>query len=131
MKDAAHNIGRRDRFRALELAVSFDDDWTYDLPDPHAPDHSKTFQNDQGQTQGTCVHLGHCDIGCDVRARNTLDLTYLPVAESRGAEVRPLHQVTAIVPETGGYRVSYNRIETPNLIPGSATSRIVIVAAGS
>jgi cholesterol oxidase len=131
MKEAAENIDAGDRFRPLDLAVSFDPDWTYEQQNPHSPARSKTFTNAQGQTQGTCVHLGNCDIGCDVRARNTLDFNYLAVAEKRGAEIRPLHQVTAIAPEAGGYRVSYNRIESPNLIPGSATARLVIVAAGS
>jgi cholesterol oxidase len=131
LKDAADHSGLGDRFRPLDLAVSFDPKWTYDQPNPHAPSRSTSFTNAQGQTQGTCVHLGNCDIGCDVRARNTLDLNYLPVAESHGAEIRPLHQVTTIAPEAGGYRVSYNRIESPTLVPGSATARIVIVGAGS
>jgi cholesterol oxidase len=131
VKDAAERAGFGDKFRPLDLAVTFDPDWTYDQPNPHAPSRSKTFTNAQGQKQGTCVHLGNCDIGCDVNARNTLDLNYLPLAEQHGAEVRPLHQVTAIAPEPNGYRVSYNRIEPPNLVAGSATARLVIVAAGS
>jgi cholesterol oxidase len=131
VRDAAQRTGHGDKFEPLELAVSFDPDWTYDQPNPHAPSRSKTFQNAQGQPQGTCVHLGNCDIGCDVAARNTLDLTYLPVAEKHGAVVRPLHLVTGIAPEPDGYRVSYNRIESPNLVAGSATARLVILGAGS
>lgn len=131
MKDAAAAAGFADKFEPLELAVSFDDDWNYGLSDPHAVARSKTFVNAQGVTQGTCVHLGYCDIGCDVAARNTLDLNYLPLAETHGAEIRPLHLVTAIAPDPGGYRVSYNRIDAGALVPGSATGRLVIVAAGS
>ncbi len=131
MKDAADRSGFGARFRPLDLAVSFDPDWTYDQPNPHAASRSKTFTNAQGQKQGTCVHLGNCDIGCEVGARNTLDLNYLPLAEQKGAEVRPLHLVSAIAPDAAGYRVSYNRIESPNLVAGSATARLVIVAAGS
>ena len=41
----------------------------------------RTFTNAHGVQQGTCVHLGNCDIGCDVKAKNTLDLNYLPLAE--------------------------------------------------
>jgi cholesterol oxidase len=77
------------------------------------------------------VHLGNCDIGCDVRARNTLDLNYLARAEQQGAEVRPLHQVTTIAPDAAGYRVSFNQIGPAALVPGAATARLVIVAAGS
>src|SRR4029453_13295841 len=113
------------------LAVSFDPEWNYELPNPHATARSRTFQNAQGKTQGTSVHLGNCDTGCDVNARNTLDLNYLALAEKHGAEVRPLHLVTAISREGTEYRVSYNRIEPPTLALGSATARIVIVAAGS
>lgn len=131
MQEAANRTGRGDRFQPLELAVSFDPDWTYEQQNPHAASRSKSFQNAQGQRQGTCVHLGNCDIGCDVNARNTLDLTYLAVAEQRGADVRPLHQAKAIAKEGNDYRVSYDRIESPNLIAGSATARLVIVAAGS
>jgi cholesterol oxidase len=131
VKEAAEAIGRGDRFRTLDLAVTFDPDYSYDQPNPHSTARSKTFVNAQGQTQGTCVHLGNCDIGCDVRARNTLDLNYLALAEKHGADVRPLHQVTTIAPDAGGYRVSYNRIESPNVVGGSATARVVVVAAGS
>jgi cholesterol oxidase len=131
MREAATKTGRADRFQPLELAVSFDDDWTYDQPNPHAAARSKEFVNAHGQKQGTCVHLGYCDIGCDVRARNTLDLNYLPRAEKHGAELRPLHQVSAIAQEGGAYRVSFNRIDQNALVPGSATARLVIVAAGS
>jgi cholesterol oxidase len=131
VKDAADRTGRGDRFQPLELAVSFDEDWTYEQPNPHAPARSKEFVNAQGQKQGTCVHLGNCDIGCDVRARNTLDLNYLPLAEKHGAEVRALHQVTAIAMEGAEYRVSFNRIDAAALVPGSATARIVVLGAGS
>ena len=124
IKEAATKTGRADRFQPLELAVSFDEDWTYNQPNPHAVSRSKEFVNPHGQKQGTCVHLGNCDIGCDVRARNTLDLNYLPVAEQHGAEVRPLHQVTAIAREGNDYRVSYNRIDANALVPGSALRRL-------
>jgi cholesterol oxidase len=131
MRDAANSAGFGDKFEPLELAVSFDEDWNYDLPNPHAVARSKTFTNAQGVKQGTCVHLGNCDIGCDVAARNTLDLNYLALAEKHDAEIRPLHLVDAIAPDAAGYRVSYHRIEAGALVPGSATARLVIVAAGS
>ena len=131
MKEAAGKMGWADRFEPLELAVSFDDDWNYSLPNPHSHTRSKEFTNPQGRKQGTCVHLGYCDIGCDVNARNTLDLNYLAAAEAKGADVRPLHLVTVIEPQSDGYKVQFNRIEPPNLVPGSATARIVILGAGS
>jgi cholesterol oxidase len=131
MKDAADKIGKGDRFKPLELAVSFDPEWCYSLPDPHNHNKSKRFINQQGVEQGTCVHLGNCDIGCDVDAKNTLDRNYIPWAEKHGAEVRPLHLVSDISPVSGGYTVSYDELKDGQRIPGKETARIVIVAAGS
>ena len=131
MKASAEAIGAGDRFKKLDLAVSFDSNWTYDCKDPHNPAHSQRFVNDQGVEQGTCVHLGNCDIGCDVDAKNTLDRNYIPWAERHGAVVRPLHLVTDIAPVDGGYRVSFDRLQNGARVAGSETARIVIVAAGS
>lgn len=131
MKEAAENIGQPERFKKLELAVTFDPEFTYDQPDPHNPAKSKRVVNAQGVEQGTCVHLGNCDIGCDVDAKNTLDLNYIPWAEKHGAEVRPFHLVTNIEPVGGGYKVSFDRLEDEQRLPGSEIARIVIVAASS
>jgi cholesterol oxidase len=130
-REAAHNLGFSDRFKKAELAVSFSDDWNYDLEDPFNPKHSRQFINDHGQRQGTCIHLGNCDLGCDVRAKNGLDLNYIPRAEQHGAEVRPLHLVRYIQPQDGKYRVVFDRIENGRMVPGEATARRVILAAGS
>lgn len=131
MQEAAGMIGKADRFKPLELAVSFDPAWSYALPDPHNPARSKRFINQQGVEQGTCVHLGNCDIGCEVDAKNTLDRNYLPAAEKKGAQIRPLHLVSDIAPTDGGYRVSYDELKNGGRIPGFETARIVVVAAGS
>ena len=131
MQEAAQGIGHGDRFKPLDLAVSFDPDWIYEQDDPHDPAKSKRFINAQGIEQGTCVHLGNCDIGCDVDARNTLDRNYIPWAEKHGAQVRPLHLVTNILSITGGYRVFFDELKNGGRISGSETARLVIVAAGS
>lgn len=131
MKEAAEAIGHGDRFQPLDLAVSFDPEWTYEQDDPHNPAKSKGFVNAQGVEQGTCVHLGNCDIGCEVDARNTLDRNYIPWAEKHGAEVRALHLVTNVEPTSGGFRVWYDELRDEARAPGSETARIVILAAGS
>lgn len=131
LKLAAERDGAAERFEPLDLAVTFDEGWHYGLPDPHAPAHSRRFVNAYGKEQGTCVHLGNCDIGCEVGARNTLDLNYLARAEARGAEVRPLHIARAIAPVADGYEVRFDRIEAETLVPGTVTGRIVVLAAGS
>jgi len=130
-REAAHNLGYDDRFSKAPLAVSFSEDWNYDLEDAFDPKHSKSFINAHGQRQGTCIHLGNCDIGCDVRAKNALDVNYIPRAEQHGAEVRPLHLVRYIEPSDGKYRVVFDRIVDGQLIRGEEVAERVIVAAGS
>jgi cholesterol oxidase len=131
LREGAEKAGYGNRFRRVDLAVRFDDTWHYGLPDPHAEQHSRQRLNRFGVQQGTCVHLGNCDIGCDVNARNTLDLNYLAGAEQAGAEIRPLHVVREIEPHAEGYTVRFDEIATGTLVPGSVTGTRVIVAAGS
>jgi cholesterol oxidase len=131
MKEGAKNIGHEDRFKKLELAVTFDPGFTYAQDDPHNPAKSKRFTNAQGVEQGTCVHLGNCDIGCDVDAKNTLDRNYIPWAEKYKAEVRELTLVTNIEPDSSGYRVYFDGLASGRRVAGSETARIVIVAASS
>jgi cholesterol oxidase len=131
MQEAAGRIGAADRFSPLELAVSFDPDLDVTKPETLTPAASKRFVNAQGVEQGYCVHLGNCDIGCDVDARNTLDRNYLALAERHGAEVRPLHLVRGIEPIAGGYTVQFDRLDDGQREPGTAAARLVIVAGGS
>jgi cholesterol oxidase len=130
-REAAEKTGARDRFSKTPLAVSFSADWNYELEEPFSPRHSRTFTNAHGQRQGTCIHLGNCDIGCDVRAKNTLDLNYVPRAEQHGTEVRPLHIVRRIEPNGTGYRVQFDRIHQGRLTRGDETASHVFLAAGS
>jgi cholesterol oxidase len=130
-REAAENIGHGDRFSKAPLAVSFSPDWNYQLDDPFDRRHSHSFTNAQGQQQGTCIHLGNCDIGCDVRAKNTLDLNYIPLAERNGAEVRPLHLVRHLETCDTGYRVVFDRIQDKRLVRGEERARLVVLAAGS
>ena len=131
MREAAEKLGYGDRFQKVPLAVSFSDKWNYDLKDPFTPEHSHEFENKFGKKQGTCIHLGNCDIGCDVQAKNTLDLNYIAGAEANGAEVQPLHMVRVIEPEGDGYKVHFDRIEDGRLIPGQVRAKHVVVAAGT
>jgi cholesterol oxidase len=129
--EAADRLGHGRRFSKAPLAVTFSPDWNYQLEDPFHTKHSRTFTNAHGQQQGTCIHLGNCDIGCDVRAKNTLDLNYIPRAEQLGAEVRPLHLVRLIAPSDTGFRVVFDRVEQGQLIRGEERGARVFLAAGS
>lgn len=129
VQDAAQAIGAADRFRKLDLAVSFDPGFSFD----HSGDPARTVwhKNAQGIEQGTCVHCGNCDIGCPVDAKNTLDRTYLALAEAKGADVRPLHLVTAIEPDGTGWRVHFDRLTPGARQPDTVTAGLVVLAGGS
>jgi cholesterol oxidase len=131
MHEAAAATGAGGRFKPLELAVSFDPSWSPDEEGAREQARSVPFTNAHGVEQGTCVHLGECDIGCPVGARNTLDLNYLAIAECHGAQIRPLHLVRSIQPAAGGYQVLADRIVDGQLEPVSVSGRIVVLAAGS
>ncbi len=131
MRDAAVATGAGDRFLPLDLAVTFDPAWRDDAPGAHSAGRSVRFTNAEGVEQGTCIHLGECDIGCPVKARNTLDLNYLARAERLGAEIRPLHLVRSIAREPDGYRVHAERVDAGRLVRATETARRVVVAAGS
>ncbi len=131
MREAAEKTGAAERFRKVELAVSFDPEGAYPGNPPASEEAQKTFTNAQGREQGYCVHAGNCDIGCKALAKNTLDLNYLAAAEDAGAEIRALSMVSHIVPEGEGYAVVYH-----DLSEGQREERVVrapqvILAAGS
>jgi cholesterol oxidase len=130
-RDAAESLGYKERFSKARLAVSFSKDWHYGLENAVDKKHSHEFVNAHGVRQGTCIHLGNCDIGCDVRAKNSLDVNYIPRAEQRGAEVRPLHLVRYIEPQGGAFRVVFDRLQKGKTIRGEEIAARVVLAAGS
>jgi cholesterol oxidase len=131
MREAAMKLGQPERFRPIELAVSFDPKMTIDFNQEPDIARSVRFTNKHGVEQGTCAHLAECDIGCRADAKNTLDKNYLHLAERSGADIRPLHLVTNIELIAGGYRVHSNDLKHGAAIPVSSTAGRVIVAAGS
>jgi cholesterol oxidase len=131
LREAAQNAGYGHRFRQLDLAVSFSDSWNDQLPDAYTAARSVDHVNAFGVTQGTCVHLGNCDIGCDVNARNTLDLNYLAAAERDGAEIRPLHIVRRVHPVAAGYEVHVDEITGSTLTAHVVAAPVVVLSAGS
>jgi cholesterol oxidase len=89
-----------------------------------------------GLVQNPCNYSGNCLFGCDIGAKNTLDLNYLALAEHRhGAEILPLHVAESIVPlPEGGYEVHFRRLDpnpTEPGTPGTLRAARVVVAAGS
>lgn len=90
-------------------------------------------RNRHGAVQSKCNKCGECDLGCNIHAKNTLDLNYLYRAEHNvqvKAEVRTAAQVERIVPlPGGGYRVEY--VDPESGAAHSLTAARVVLAAGS
>ncbi len=132
LQESAIQGGYPHRFQRVPVGIAFDPDWRPTLDNPYSLSHSRTFVNPHGATQGTCVHLGNCNVGCDAKAKNTLEFNYLALAEAAGAEVLPLHLVDRIAPDTrGGYRVAFQDCRSGEPVLGEVASRQVIVAGGS
>jgi choline dehydrogenase-like flavoprotein len=79
MRSAARALGRERWFFLPPLAIDFD----------------------------KCVMCGECIVGCQIHAKNTLDLNYLAVAERKGVDVRTLAEAVDIREESDGYTVRY------------------------
>jgi cholesterol oxidase len=116
MQKAACELGRESQFFYPNLAV--------DLGRPGV-----LHQNKFGADQQSCTYCGECDIGCNIHAKNTLDLNYLKVAETEGADITTQCEVLKIGPSNGGYRVTFR--DHDNDSEGSTEADRVFVCAGS
>ena len=131
LKEAAQLAGFGALYDEVELGIKFNPNYAYDAENEPRAEDSVMSVNADGLQQGFCVHLGQCELGCPVEARNTLALNYIPRAEKKGAEVRALHVGRNIEPISGGYRVHFDRISQGILKRESITGRLVIVSGGS
>src|SRR5690606_39094437 len=86
--------------------------------------------NIHGVPRRGCAFVGECVIGCNHGAKNTLDVTYLAVAEQHGARSVTDTEVTGIAPRGGGYVVATRSTREPARTATWHASRVV-VAAGS
>lgn len=103
MRTAAEKLGRKDWFFLPPLAIDFD----------------------------KCVMCGECIVGCQIHAKNTLDLNYLAEAERIGVDVRTLAEAIDIREEDrDSYTVRYldHAIGDEN---AKVRSKSVFLCAGS
>jgi cholesterol oxidase len=131
VREAAERTGASDRFRKVELAVSFDSETVFPDRRPTEEVATKRFVNAFGKEQGCCIHCANCDIGCKVAAKNTLDLNYLARAEAMGARIQPLSVVSYIAEEPPGYAVVYHDVAEGRREERVVRARRVVIAAGS
>ena len=115
IKQAAKDLGRGAQFFFPNLAVNFGQNPT--LSGYNAPD--------------KCNYCGECVIGCNDRAKNTLDLNYLKLAEDLGnAQVQTDCEVKSIGRlENGSYVVNYVDLAHDQF--GSAVAPRVFLCAGA
>ena len=98
LRQIAERMGAAETVRATDVGVYFGDA----EGDPY-------FGGD-GPPRSGCVHCGGCMVGCRYRAKNTLDLNYLHLAERRGAVVLPEHEAVDLRPlPQGGWEVVTRR----------------------
>jgi cholesterol oxidase len=92
-------------------------------------------RNQQGMIQRPCTLCGDCINGCNIGAKNTLAMNYLPVARHNGTEMFTQVEVKRIEKREGHYRIHLEYIDdTVNEItrhPLTITSQMVVVGAGS
>ena len=92
--------------------------------------------NRQGMLQRGCIDCGDCLLGCNVGAKNTLAMNYLPLARRAGAELYAGVEVHYVRPVEAWYEVHYQvHFDWPDgcrqSIPGCTTARMVVLGAGS
>jgi cholesterol oxidase len=89
--------------------------------------------NAAGIAQPACRHCGDCCGGCNVGAKNTVALTYLPDAVRHGAEVFTLARVQSVARAADGrWQVQFERLEEGGPVARSSVSAdLVVLAAGT
>ena len=92
-------------------------------------------RNRQGVIQRPCTLCADCSAGCNIGAKNTLQMNYLPLAKRFGANLYTHTEVQTVTPVAGGYRVHFKHFKAcgdeKHASCGSIRARIVIVSAGS
>ncbi|MFT5301467.1 MAG: cholesterol oxidase [Mariniblastus sp.] len=93
------------------------------------------MRNPQGMIQRPCTLCGDCINGCNIGAKNTLAMNYLPIAKHNGTEMFTQCEVNSIEKRTGYYRVHMTYIDDQHekitRHPISVNSQMVVVGAGS
>lgn len=90
-------------------------------------------ENEFGVPQAPCIDCGDCFTGCNVRAKKTLYMNYLPLAKQSGARIFTQIEARVIEKIAGDrWRVEYvRRNDDKTSEKGSLTADHVVLAAGS
>ena len=87
--------------------------------------------NPAGIRQPACNGCGDCCSGCNVGAKNTITLTYLPYAAGLGAQIFTCGEVRKVVKRTNGvWEIEILRLDQPDATRCKVDADIVVIAAG-
>ena len=87
--------------------------------------------NPAGVAQPACTLCGDCCSGCNVGAKNTIALTYLPDAKAHGAEIFTELSVSHIAKENGHWRIYFGPTDDPDAPLSVVEAKTVILSAGT
>jgi cholesterol oxidase len=121
LKATAEAMGAGDTFGPVPVAIFFGRE-AETVPDP--------FFGGEGPARTGCRFCGGCLVGCPYGSKNTLDYNYLYLAERRGTEIRPEHEVVRIEPLRGGGYEVHARHPWRRRRRSTLRARNVILAAG-
>lgn len=93
------------------------------------------MRNPQGMIQRPCTLCGDCINGCNIGAKNTMAMNYLPIAKHNGTEMFTQVEVNSIEKRVGYYRIHMTYIDDQHdkitRHPVSINTHMVVVGAGS
>ena len=94
-----------------------------------------TFESDPdgnhaGVVQPACTLCGDCCSGCNVGAKNTVAMNYLPDAHAHGAEIFTLANVEHVEDDRSGWRVLFRQAGSKGEVQ-QVRGRFVFVGAGT
>jgi len=87
--------------------------------------------NPAGVTQPACTLCGDCCSGCNVGAKNTVAMTYLPDAKAHGADIFTELSVSHIAKGEGGWRVYFAPSDEKDAAPRFVEAKVMVLAAGT
>jgi cholesterol oxidase len=88
--------------------------------------------NSYGVQQKPCINCGNCVTGCNVGAKNTLYMNYLPMAKAAGAVIHTQTKVEWLEKlASGGWRIHLKYVEGQSSQEYTLDAGEVILSAGS
>jgi cholesterol oxidase len=116
------------KFRALASAST-----AFGVPPVAAPVvvSFEDIVNPAGVAQPACTLCGDCCSGCNVGAKNTVAMTYLPDAKAHGAEIFTELSVSHLAKGAGGWGVYFAPSDAKDATASMVEAKTVVLAAGT